>query len=245
MRLQNRVAVITGAASGIGRASAALFASEGAHVVAVDLPGKGLAEAHKDHQGVSTLEADVSAADAADRIIEGTVKAQGRLDILFNNAGVALGGPVESLSDADWDRTMQVNLRAHFILCRAAIPHLRHSGQGRIINVASVMAEGTDYGLAAYSASKAGVAGLTRNLALELGKSGITANYILPGAIVTGMTTNFDDPAIAEIWAKKSPLRRLGEPLDIARAALFLASDEASFITGHGLNVDGGLMLRV
>ncbi len=107
------------------------------------------------------------------------------------------------------------------------------------------MAEGTDFGLAAYCASKAGVAGLTRNLALELGKYGITANYILPGAIVTGMTKSFDDPAIAEIWAKKSPLRRLGEPIDIARGALFLASADGGFVTGHGLNVDGGMMLRV
>lgn len=245
MRLANKVAVITGAASGIGKASATLFAAEGARVLAVDLPGKGLAAAHQGHERILTLEADVSAEDAAETIIGGAIKAFGALDILFNNAGVALGGPVESLSDADWDRTMAVNVRSHFILARAAIPHLRKSGHGRIINTASVMAEGTDFGLAAYCASKAGVAGLTRNLALELGKYGITANYILPGAIVTGMTKSFDDPAIAEIWAKKSPLRRLGEPLDIARGALFLASEDGGFVTGHGLNVDGGMMLRV
>ncbi|MGB5091969.1 MAG: SDR family NAD(P)-dependent oxidoreductase [Parvibaculum sp.] len=245
MRLANKVAVITGAASGIGKASATLFASEGARVLAVDLPGKGLAAAHQGHDRIVTLEADVSAPDAAEIIIGGAIKAFRALDILFNNAGVALGGPVESLSEADWDRTMAVNVRSHFILSRAAIPHLRKSGHGRIINTASVMAEGTDFGLAAYCASKAGVAGLTRNLALELGKYGITANYILPGAIVTGMTKSFDDPAIAEIWAKKSPLRRLGEPIDIARGALFLASADGGFVTGHGLNVDGGMMLRV
>lgn len=245
MRLAKKVAVITGAASGIGKASATLFAAEGARVLAVDLPGKGLAAAHQGQERILTLEADVSADDAAETIIGGAIKAFGSLDILFNNAGVALGGPVESLSDADWDRTMAVNLRSHFILARAAIPHLRQSGHGRIINTASVMAEGTDFGLAAYCASKAGVAGLTRNLALELGKYGITANYILPGAIVTGMTKSFDDPAIAEIWAKKSPLRRLGEPIDIARGALFLASEDGGFVTGHGLNVDGGMMLRV
>jgi len=109
------------------------------------------------------------------------------------------------------------------------------------------MAEGTDLGLAAYCASKAGVAGLTRTLALELGKFGITANYLLPGAIRTGMTTPLWDarPDIADIWARKSPMRRLGEPLDLARGALFLASDDGGFVTGHGLHVDGGLMLRV
>jgi len=109
------------------------------------------------------------------------------------------------------------------------------------------MAEGTDLGLSAYCASKAGVAGLTRTLALELGRDGITANYLLPGAIETGMTGPLWQarPDVAEIWAKKSPLRRHGQPIDLARAALFLASDEAAFITGHGLNVDGGLMLRV
>ncbi len=107
------------------------------------------------------------------------------------------------------------------------------------------MAEMTDYGLAAYCASKAGVAGLTRTLALELGKYAITANYIEPGAIVTGLTReNFADPAIAAVWAKKAALRRLGQPIDIARAALFLASEESAFVTGHGLTVDGGLTLR-
>jgi 3-oxoacyl-[acyl-carrier protein] reductase len=151
------------------------------------------------------------------------------------------------MSLEDWDRILEVNLRSVFRLCQRAIPHLKKSGAGRIINVASVMAEGTDLGLSAYCASKAGVAGLTRTLALELGKFGITANYLLPGAIYTGMTRPLWDqrPDIAEIWAKKSPLRRLGQPIDLARGALFLASDDGGFVTGHGLNVDGGLMLRV
>jgi len=240
MRLQNRVAIVTGAASGIGRATAELFASEGANVLAVDLKPFTL-----DHGKIQTLDQDVSADDAASVIIGSALERLGQLDILMNNAGVGGGGPAESLPDEIWDKTLAVNVTAHFKLAKAAIPHLRKSEAGRIINVASVMAEGTDYGLAAYSASKAGVAGLTRNLALELGRDGITANYILPGAIQTGMTVNFDDPKIAEIWAKKSPLKRLGQPIDIARGALFLASDEGGFVTGHGLNLDGGLMLRV
>jgi NAD(P)-dependent dehydrogenase (short-subunit alcohol dehydrogenase family) len=121
------------------------------------------------------------------------------------------------------------------------------SQAGRIINIASVTAEGTDYGLAAYCAAKAGVAGLTRTLALELGKHGVTANYLLPGAIRTGMTSPLWNarPEVADIWAKKAVLRRLGEPIDLARAALFLASDDGGFVTGHGLVVDGGLTLRI
>lgn len=240
MRLEKRVAIVTGAASGIGRATAELFASEGAHVLAVDLAPFTL-----DHGNIQTLDQDVSAENAASAIVGRAVECFGQLDILMNNAGVGGGGPAESLPDEIWDKTLAVNVTAHFKLAKAAIPHLRKSEAGRIINVASVMAEGTDYGLAAYSASKAGVAGLTRNLALELGRDGITANYILPGAIQTGMTVNFEDPKIAEIWAKKSPLKRLGQPIDIARGALFLASDEGGFVTGHGLNLDGGLMLRV
>ena len=142
--------------------------------------------------------------------------------------------------------TLSVNLTAQFRLATAAVPHLKDSPAGRIINTASVMARMTDYGLAAYSASKAGVAGMTRALALDLGKFGITANYIEPGAIRTGMTkAAFEDDDIAEIWAKKAALRRLGEPADMrARAALFLASDDAGFVSGHGLTVDGGLTLR-
>jgi 3-oxoacyl-[acyl-carrier protein] reductase len=240
MRLQNRVAIVTGAASGIGRATAELFADQGAKVLGVDLKPFDL-----DHENIQTMDQDVSAVTAAFDIIDGALTRFGQLDILMNNAGVGGGGPAESLPDEIWDKTLAVNVTAHFKLAKAAIPHLRKSEAGRIINVASVMAEGTDYGLAAYSASKAGVAGLTRNLALELGRDGITANYILPGAIQTGMTVNFDDPKIAEIWAKKSPLKRLGQPIDIARGALFLASDDGGFVTGHGLNLDGGLMLRV
>lgn len=247
MRLNGKTAIVTGAASGIGRATAQLFASEGARVLAVDLPKKNLGETHRDHQGISILEISVAEAGAPKAIVDAAVNAFGRLHILMNNAGVGSNALAEHMTREDWDRTLAVNLTAPFLICQQAIPHLRESGAGRIINVASVMAEGTDYGLSAYCASKAGVAGLTRTLALELGKFNITANYLLPGAIKTGMTTPLwtARPEVAEIWAKKSPLRRLGEPTDLAKAALFLASDDGAFVTGHGLNVDGGLMLRV
>ena len=241
-RLEGRRAIVTGAASGIGRASAELFAQEGARVLAVDLPSSkfGLAG------GVVCLGADLIRAESPALIIERAVAEFGGIDILFNNAGIGASSPVADMTDEIWDRVNAVNLTAVFRLTRAAIPHLLASGSGRIINTASVMAEGTDFGLGAYCASKAGVVGLTRTLALELGRKGVTANAIMPGAIVTGMTRrNFEDPKIAEVWEKKAALRRLGQPIDIARVALFLASDDAAFVTGQAIAVDGGLTLRV
>lgn len=245
-RLAGRAAIITGAASGIGLASARLFAAEGARVLAVDLPGSRLTEAFEG-TGTATLGLSVADTDAPERIVEAAAAQLGGVDILFNNAGVASAIPVTDLADEEWDRVVDINLRAAFRITRAAIPHLVASSHGRVINTASVMAQGTDYGLAAYCAAKAGLEGLTRTLALELGKHGVTANCILPGAIRTGMTGGLWDtrPDIAAIWAKKSVLRRLGEPEDIARAALFLASDDSGFVTGQSLAVDGGLRLRI
>jgi 3-oxoacyl-[acyl-carrier protein] reductase len=247
MRLEGRVAIVTGGASGIGRASCELFAREGAYVLAIDLPGKGLAEAHSGAQRIVCLEQDIAAKEAPETIVEAAANRFRQLDIVMNNAGIGTNALAEEVALEAWERVIAVNLTAQMRLCQRAIPHLKQSSAGRIINVASVMAEGTDYGLSAYCASKAGVAGLTRTLALELGKYAITANYIEPGAIATGMTKPLWEarPEVADIWAKKAALRRHGQPIDIARAALFLASDDGGFVTGHGLRVDGGLMLRV
>jgi 3-oxoacyl-[acyl-carrier protein] reductase len=224
-----------------------LFAQEGAHVLAVDLPHKNLTDVHEEHESILCLEKSVTDPDAADLIVETAAAKFRRLDILINNAGIAFNQRIEELTDHAWDRTLEINVTAQMRLCRRAVPFLQQSPAGRIINVASVMAEGTDYGHSAYCASKAAVAGLTRTLALELGKFGITANYLEPGAIRTGMTSPLWDarPEVADIWAKKAALRRLGEPIDLARAALFLASDDGGFVTGHGLVVDGGLTLRI
>ncbi len=242
-RLEHKVAIVTGAASGIGRASAELFAAEGARVLAVDRAGADLAF---DDPHIRTLAQDVATDDAPANIVDAALEAFGRLDILYNNAGVSGSVLVSELSDAEWDRVQSVNLRAVFRLSRQAIPHLVAAPQGRIISTASVMAQGTDYGLAAYCASKAGVLGLTRTLALELGKHGVTVNAVLPGAILTGMTgASFANPRNAEVWAKKSVLRRLGQPIDVARVALFLASEDGGFVTGQAIAADGGLTLRI
>jgi NAD(P)-dependent dehydrogenase (short-subunit alcohol dehydrogenase family) len=241
--LKGRTAIVTGGASGIGRASAELFASEGARVLVIDRPGVDFAFTAP---AIATLAIDIAEDAAPTTIIERADAAFGRLDILFNNAGVGANALAAEMSDEAWDAVQAVNLRAVFRLTRAAIPRLIASPFGRIINTASVMAQGTDYGLAAYCASKAGVLGLTHTLALELGKHGVTANAILPGAIKTGMTARgFADPKIADVWARKSVLRRLGEPIDIAKVALFLAGDGAAFVTGQAIAVDGGMTLRI
>ena len=245
MRLENKVAIVTGAASGIGAATAQLFAAEGARVLVVDLQETGLHDNHGATPHIDCLAMDITHAQAPDTIIGEAINRFGQLDILMNNAGIGSNAPGEDMAPEVWQKTLDVNLTASFRLCQAAIPHLKNAPAGRIINVASVMAQHTDYGLSAYSASKAGVTGYTRPLALELGTFGITAHCILPGAIHTGMTAaGFANNEIADIWAKKSPLRRLGQPIDIARGALFLASDDGGFVTGHDLNVDGGMLLR-
>ncbi len=249
VELTGKFAVITGAASGIGAATAKLFAERGARVLAVDRPESAIMSAHEGNGAISVLAKSVSDDDAPDTIVNAALEKFGAIDILFNNAGVSGRSLTHETSDAEWDRQFAVNVRAPFRISRAAIPHLikraEEKGRARIICTASVMAFDTDIGLCAYTSSKHAVAGLTKTMALELGKYKVTANYILPGAIHTGMTqASFADPFVRGVWEKKAALRRLGEPIDMARAALLLASDEADFITGHGLVADGGLTLR-
>lgn len=239
-RFQNCRCVVTGAADGIGRATVEKFLSEGADVLACDINHDGLA----DLAGAGLLTMDITSADAPEQLMQAAENSLGGLDVLVNNAGISLGAPVESLDDDIWDRVLDVNLHAVFRLSRAAIPQLKKSGRGRIVNVGSVMSEFSAPGMAAYTVSKHGVAGFTKTLALELGVHGITANYVLPGAIVTGITRSvFEaDKQFREFWTAKAALKRLGQPEDVANAIIFLASEEAAFVTGHGLKVDGGAM---
>lgn len=244
MRLQGKRAIITGAASGIGRAAVGRFLAEGAKVIAVDRPKSdlsGLGDA-------ITLGQDLMGPGSAGKIAAFAKEKLGGLEVLVNNAGISTWASFEDTDEKLWDDMFEVNSRAPFLLIKACLPMLEEagkSGKGRIINTGSVMSERTDKKLVAYTASKHAIAGLTRSIALEFGPRGITANFIMPGAIRTGMTKDsFDDPKIKAIWEKKSPLRRIAEPVEIAYGMVFLASDEASFITGSALTIDGGLTLR-
>ena len=241
--LEGKVAIITGAASGIGKATTTLFTDEGAKVLAVDLPGSPLDDVHGNDTNVKTLEQDVTAPEAADSIVNAALEAFGRIDILFNNAGtVGAGGEVESHDEADWMFVTDVNLHSMYRITKAAIPALKESGAGRIVNVGSIRSDFADSGAAAYTATKHAVAGLTKVLACELGAHGVTANYVQPGAIITGITGPAFEamPEYGKYWQDRASVGRHGQPEDIANAVLYLASDDASFVSGIGLMIDGG-----
>jgi NAD(P)-dependent dehydrogenase (short-subunit alcohol dehydrogenase family) len=246
-RLVGKVAIVTGASEGIGEAIAKLFVEEGAKVVVVARREETLRAAYTGHAQVKTIATDVAAADAADRIVGTAISQFGRLDILVNNAGVNEYQPLAATTDEVWQRHIDINMTAMFKLCRQAVPHLRTSGAGRIINLASIVAVQVQAGLSAYAATKHAVAGLTKVLAVELGPDQITANYLIPGVILTAMTKPImdSDPAMKAAFESFSVLGRVGQPIDVARAALFLASNEASFITGHGLAIDGGRLAKL
>lgn len=230
MRLGGRRALVTGAASGIGAASAARLAADGAAVLTVD------------HAAGCDLAFDVAASGAAEAMAAAARERLGGLDILVANAGISAIEPLEGHADATWDEMLAVNLSSVFRLVRACLPLLRASGHGRVIAIGSVMSSFGEAGMAAYAASKHGVLGLVRALAAELGPSAITVNCIQPGAILTGMTRGpFEaNPAFAEAWREKAALKRLGSPEEIASVMAFLASDDSRFMTGAALVVDGG-----
>ncbi|MBK79835.1 MAG: hypothetical protein CMQ43_02805 [Gammaproteobacteria bacterium] len=236
--------LVTGAADGIGRATARRLVDEGARVLACDIDETGL----RDLPEAATLVLDVAASDAGAVAAEAIARHLGGLDVLVNNAGIADGAPLADLTDALWRRVMAVNLDSVLRLSRACAPLLvtaaQERGRGRIVNVGSVMSERAATGMAAYTASKHAVAGLSKVLALELGGCGVTVNYVQPGAIVTGITRHvFEaDHTFRDFWIGKAALGRLGRPEDVAAAIAFLASPDADFVTGHGLVVDGGAM---
>jgi 3-oxoacyl-[acyl-carrier protein] reductase len=241
-RLEGRVAVVTGGASGIGRATAELFAQEGAKVLSVDRPGV----EHSDHPGITGLGRDLLDEDAPAVIRDTAKELFGGVDIVHANAGVAGFKRLEKLDETEWDRMMGVNLRAAYRLTRSLQPLLAQSSAARLIYTSSLAAMYSADGLAAYAASKAGLLGMMRALAWELGPRGITVNALLPGSVVTPMTSAaLEQEDIAKSWEEKIALRRLARPIDIARVALFLASDDGGYVTGQPIIVDGGQSIRM
>ena len=250
-RLDGKIAIITGGSSGIGEATSRLFAAEGATVIVADIQDKRGASLAKEI-GAKYVNVDVSKEEDVKKVIDYAVQQYGRLDCIFNNAGIA--GAVAPLDDETvemFDRTMAVNLRGVFLGTKYAACVMRKQGSGSIINTSSTAAIRTGYGNHLYSASKAGVLQFTRSVSMELGESGIRVNCVLPGFIPTpmiamarGVPVEEADsklPVIKKAFKEAQPIKRPGAPEDIAKAVLWLASDDSSFVTGQALAVDGGV----
>jgi NAD(P)-dependent dehydrogenase (short-subunit alcohol dehydrogenase family) len=254
MQLQGRVAIVTGAGRGIGRAIARLFAAEGAAVVvAARTPSEGTetVDLIREAGGEAFFQqTDVSQGVQVQRLVDASLLHYGHLDVLVNNAGIGgPGKPLQEASEEDWDLVLDTNLKGCFLGMRYAIPPMQAAGRGAIINLSSVLAEHTLPGCTAYTASKAAIIALTRAAALEVGQFGIRVNCIQPGSTDTPMMwEGLDEEGRREIEpqvAAAAPLGKVGRPEEIAQAALFLASDASSFVTGASLLVDGGLLTRI
>lgn len=254
MRLAGKIAIVTGGASGIGHATALLFAAAGAAVVVSDVnveAGERAVVAINEAGGQgSFVRANVAESADVQRMVAHAVATFGGLDVLFNNAGIAIFKGVEETTEEEWDRVLGVNLRGIYLGIKYAAPALRARGGGSIINTASVHGMATTAGIAAYAASKHGVIGLTRAAALDLAKDNIRVNCIQPGAIETPlMRSNLravgDEADEFRKISAAEPLGRVGRPEEIAKMALFLASDESSFATGAPFAVDGGLLAKL
>ena len=241
LSLRGRVALVTGAARGIGAATARAFAAAGARVALLDREAKELAAVAAETGGAA-FSADVTDAEAVRRAVDGVVARWGRLDVLVNNAGIVRDAALADVTEEDWSSTLDVNLRGTMVCARAAVPHMKAAGFGRILSATSIVARSGNYGQTAYAASKAGIIGLTRTWARELGPKGITANAVAPGFIDTGMVKSVPAKVMAELLAR-TPAGRMGRPDEVASVYLFLASDLASFINGAVVGVDGGLLL--
>jgi NAD(P)-dependent dehydrogenase (short-subunit alcohol dehydrogenase family) len=252
MRLAGKVALITGAGAGIGRASVVLFAREGARVAAVDRDSatgeETVALAREGGGEAIFLQADVSRAADVAAAIDATVARFGALHVLFNNAGIVLGGTVESTDEEAWDQTMAVNLKSVYLGCRYALPQMRRQGGGVIVNTASVAGLVGVKDRAAYSASKMGIIGLTRSIAIDYVGEKVRANCLCPGTVDTPslqgrIAATGDVETARAAFIARQPMGRLGTAEEIAALALYLASDESAYMTGSAVVIDGGLSL--
>ena len=242
-------AFITGAASGMGRATAEVFAAEGAHVALSDIAAESVREVADDltHRGFSAEAWTLDVADPAaiEAVVTQAALRFGGIDIVINNAGVSGFAAIDAANyEAVWDRSVAVLLTAHQRVIRAALPHLRKSAAPRIVNIASTEALGATARDSIYAAAKAGVTGLTRALAVELGRDGITVNCVCPGPILTGMTEAIPEADRQTFAKRRTALGRYGRPDEVAHVTLSLCLPAASFITGATIPVDGGLMAR-
>jgi NAD(P)-dependent dehydrogenase (short-subunit alcohol dehydrogenase family) len=255
--LSNRVAIITGGARGIGKGIALKFADEGCSIVIADVlvneAGKTVEQISQKGREAIFVQCDVSKSRQVQDLVDQTINRFGKVDILVNNAGIA--GAVKSIADVseeEWDRLLAINLKGVFLCCKAVVPYMKKKGYGKIINISSSAAVAPPAPVIHYSASKTGVLGLTRDLALELAPLNICVNAILPGVIPTDIYDDLQvfppgvkkEDAFAEMGKMFAPMQRLGTPEDIAGAALFLASDLSAYVTGDRIIVAGGYPLK-
>ena len=247
MKLNNKVAVITGAAQGIGRAIATTLAQQGANVVVSDIQLEKAETTAKEimaetGQKVIAVHADVVDSASVKAMIDRTIDEFERIDILVNNAGTTRDGLIMRMKEADWDLVLNINLKGTFNCSKAVVRPMMKQHYGRIVNITSVSGLIGQVGQTNYSASKAGIIGFTKALAREVGSRKITVNAIAPGLVKTALTIDLPQE-LKDMFIEMTPLGRYGEPEDIANAAAFLVSDEASYITGHVLSVDGGMAM--
>jgi 3-oxoacyl-[acyl-carrier protein] reductase len=246
MRVKDKVVIITGSGGGIGKETALLFAKEGAKVVVADVNEKGGTETVENIKKAGGeaffAKLDVSSRDQIKQVVKETIAKYGKIDVLINNAGIIQDALVVKMTEEQWDKVININLKGPFNCIQAVVEQMINQGSGVIINISSIVALYGNVGQTNYAATKAGLIGMTKTLAKELGKKGIRVNAVAPGFIYTPMTASVPEK-ILEMMKEKTPLRRLGKPEDVANTLLFLSSDEASFINGAVISVDGGLQL--
>jgi len=252
MRLRDKVAIITGAAAGIGAASAKLFAREGAKIVPVDIDGAALQPLCRTISEIGgkclASVADVSRRDHVQKVVDDALESFGRIDILFNNAGIVPPGKIDAIGEDDWDRAMAINVKSMYLFSHLVVPQFKRQGEGIILNTASATALRAVTDRACYTATKAAVVGLTKSMALDYVRDNIRVNCLCPGTIDTPSLGQrlaaFPDPIAARAnFISRQPLGRLGTADEVAQAALYLVSPEASFITGTAFVIDGGLSI--